>query len=99
MGGMQTFQWMTSYPDFMDKAISYVGSPKLTSYDLLLWNTELNIIEMGHNHNVSDEELIKSVAGFQALEIQTPSYRVENTKPEGYNEYAAKIFEDFKVTF
>ena len=99
MGGIQTFQWMTSYPDFMGKAVPYVGSPKLTSYDLLLWNTELNIIEMGHNHNVSDEELIKSVAGFQALEIQTPSYRVENTKPEEYNEYASKIYEDFKVHF
>ena len=99
MGGMQTFQWMVSYPHFMDKAIPYVGSPKLTSYDILLLNTELNIIELGHKYNAGDDELIKSVAGLQALQAHTPAYIVENTRPEDYDEFAQKTYDNFKEFF
>jgi homoserine O-acetyltransferase len=99
MGGMQAFQWMVSYPNFMDKAVPYSGSPKISSYGMLLWNTELNIIELGHKYNISDDELIESVAGLETLEVQTPAYRVENTKPEDYNEFIQSRYKSYKEHF
>ena len=33
MGGMQTYQWMASYPNYFDKAIPIVGTPELSLYE------------------------------------------------------------------
>jgi len=34
------------YPEFMDLTVSMAGSPQSTSYDKLLWTSEIDAIEL-----------------------------------------------------
>jgi homoserine O-acetyltransferase len=92
MGGMQTFQWMVSYPDFIDSAIPIVGSPRLGSYDLLLWQAELHAIEADANWQHGEYQTrpvaaMRTVADIHTLALQTPQFRDRETSPEKFAEF------------
>jgi homoserine O-acetyltransferase len=75
MGGMQTFQWLVSYPDFMDKAIPIVGSPRLAPYDLVLWQAQIdaimnNVAWKGGDYDANPARV--SNAEFGVLVLTTP---------------------------
>src|SRR5260221_2421321 len=75
MGGMQTFQWIVSYPDFMDKAISIVGSPRPTPYDLVFLRAQLRAIQNDpdwNNGNYTNNPARLADAEFFALILSTP---------------------------
>src|SRR6266576_155812 len=75
MGGMQTFQWMVSYPDYMDQAIPIVGSPRLAPYDLLLWQAQIDAImnDRGWNDgNYSTNPARAAEFEFSSLVLTTP---------------------------
>ncbi|MBB6004075.1 alpha/beta hydrolase [Arcicella rosea] len=90
MGGMQSFQWMMSYPDFMDKVIPIIGSPKQSTYDKLYWNLQLNSIERGQY----SAEAMKTINALHQLNLWTPSYREAHTNTEEYASYIKKIEDD-----
>jgi homoserine O-acetyltransferase/O-succinyltransferase len=99
MGGMQVFEWIVSYPDFMSKAIAYVGSPKLTSFDILLWQAELNAIEEGWKCDQSDTEIVKTVAAIQDMMARTPAYVIEKTKPEEVPQLLSAAYDTYSKIF
>lgn len=75
MGGMQAFQWMISYPDFMDKVIPIVGSTRLTPYDLVLHNAVIRSIMTDpgwNNGNYTENPARAAEAEFNALILTTP---------------------------
>ena len=77
MGGMQTFQWIVSYPDFMDLGIPIVGSPRLAPYDLLLWQSQLDGIMNDQNWNNGDYKVNPARSPeyeFGALLLTTPDH-------------------------
>ncbi|HET7214563.1 MAG TPA: alpha/beta fold hydrolase [Terriglobia bacterium] len=95
MGGMQTFQWMVSYPDFMDEAIPIVGSPQMTSYDLLLWTAELHAIENSGdwdhgNYTSPPTGAMDTAADIHSMNVTTPDYRVRQTSHAGFGRFLAE---------
>lgn len=99
MGGMQVFEWIVSYPDFMEKAIAYVGSPQLTSFDLMFWQSELNAIEQGWKGSQPDSEIVKTVMIIQNLLMRTPGYMIEKTKHEDVAQMLSDLYKTSSRTF
>ena len=76
MGGMQVFQWIASYPTFVDRAIPIVGSPQLAAYDLLLWQTELDSTFADpdwKNGDYVNQPALRAVHDIHTLSLSTPA--------------------------
>lgn len=88
MGAMATFQWMVSYPDFMDLAVPIAGGPRLTSYDLLFWTAQLGILE-GVGACKGGEAAMKTLAPLHVMQVWTPDYRKARTSVAAFPTFLA----------
>ena len=78
MGGMQALQWAASYPSFMRGVVSVVGTPRQTASDLMLWRTELEMLESFSDTPENLRKAMRVAAAIQAMEIRTPAWIVAN---------------------
>lgn len=85
MGGMQTFQWIVSYPEFMDCAAPIAGSPKLAPYDLMHWQAQIDALVYHRDWRGGEYEVnpaARSEAEF-AFILSTPArFNAENTREQ-----------------
>jgi homoserine O-acetyltransferase len=92
MGGMQTFQWMVSYPEFMDVAIPIVGSPRLTSYDRMLWRSEEAAMLADPAYaggRYEGNPKMPVVQLIHNMNLTTPEFRVQHTSAEEFESFFA----------
>jgi len=87
---MQAFQWIVSYPEFMKKTVSIVGSPSLASSDLLFVEGEIMAIETARNCGDAAQGM-KTVSAFHRFALFTPAYISTHTAPEDFPAYLAGI--------
>ena len=89
MGGMQTFEWMGRYPNFMEHAIPLDGSPRMTSYDLLQWQVHKDIVGVMRDAGYNDRAIFELVGRVAQMTLQTPTWFVQNVEPEELEAYLA----------
>jgi homoserine O-acetyltransferase len=92
MGGMQALEWGVTYPDDVARVVSIVGTPQLTSQDLLLWTAELHALESDVAYKNGDYEgrpQLKAVQDIHWLNLTTPSNRADETSREAFPAWVA----------
>jgi len=102
MGGMQTFCWALTYPNFMGVAIPMFGSPQSTSFDKLLWTTEIDAIESdpAWNHGNPSTPLTRGIAlaeQIDAMNLTSPAYLVAHTSAKAFDSFLSEIRRDAKA--
>ena len=89
MGGMQTFEWVVAYPDFMDVGVPMAGSPQSTSYDKLLWTAQMDALELDPEWKGGQgtQPMAGGFAIFNeigTMNVTSPAYRVAHTPPQDF---------------
>jgi homoserine O-acetyltransferase len=91
MGSMQVLQFAVDYPDFMDKVVAYVTTPKMSSYDLLWTNTQIELIKSGKQCGMNEREIQKLLNMMTAALSRTPDYINQKVKEDKFEEYLASF--------
>jgi homoserine O-acetyltransferase len=83
MGGEQTFEWAVTYPEFFNLAVPIIGTPQLTSYDLLSHTIteDAMLADPDYKDGKYGEKqpALKLANELLTMQLTTPQFRAEHT--------------------
>lgn len=83
MGAEQTFEWAVTYPEFFNLAVPIIGTPQLTSYDLLSHTIteDAMLADPDYKNGKYGEKQpsLKLANELLKMELTTPQFRAEHT--------------------
>ena len=91
MGSMQAFEFVVAYPDFMDKAIPYSASPKVTSNEKIIFSLMKEIITSGKKNGEDENEIVKKLNIVIQLLARTPANINRNYPTDKFSEIEKKF--------
>ena len=87
MGGIQTYEWVVAYPDFMDKAIPIEGTPKFSSHGILIYQTMANLMEEAGLDKQKLDFAYKQAHNIFLMNINTPAFMTNSLSPDSLENY------------
>lgn len=96
MGGMQAFEWALAYPNFVQRIVSITGSPRPTSYDIGLWETEILILP--NFINCDYKEAAEAFAGISLLALTTMTFQNRETHRDSVTIFIKKFAKEIALT-
>jgi homoserine O-acetyltransferase len=94
MGGIQTFQWAVSHPNFMEVLIPIVGSPRPSSYDLMGYNIYARVIEndpaFQHGYYKQNPIIVPAVM-LSEFASTTPEHKVKTMSRDSFAVWMKKV--------
>jgi homoserine O-acetyltransferase len=78
MGGFQAFEWAVRYPTFMDASVPIVGSPRVTTYDRLIFDTWRRSAELLDGPQVDPDSAWMHASRLESLFMRTPRFVVDS---------------------
>ena len=102
MGGMQTFEWVVAYPDFMDVGVPMAGSPQSTSYDKLLWTAEMDALRLDPEWKggLGTQPMTGGFAVYNEIgnmNVTSPAFRVAKTSPQDFDKFIEQTRKELTI--
>ena len=100
MGGMQAFEWAVDAPAAMDRVVSIVGTPQLSSADLFLWSAEKQALQSDPGYaggRYVRNPPLPLVAYIHQMNLSTPEYRVDHTTREQVPQFLKQTVEQMQA--